>query len=314
MAKHFADRLIEAVKKKGNPICVGLDPRLNQIPTFIKNEALKDKDKSPRRAAAEAVLAFNKGIIEAVADIVPVVKPQIAFYEIFGSDGFWAYEQTIKYAKEKGLIVIADAKRNDIGSTSEAYARAFLGEVEMFEDENEVIMPIMDADSITLNGYLGWDGMKPFVEECRKYNRGMFVLVKTSNPSSGDLQDLELKEGGSVYELMGQLVDSWGANDIGDSGYNFVGAVVGATYPRQAEKLRKIMPNSIFLVPGYGAQGGGAADVKPCFNKDGLGAVVNSSRGIIFAYQKMEEFEEINFMDAARRACEIMRDDLATIF
>ncbi|MBD3330364.1 orotidine-5'-phosphate decarboxylase [Candidatus Peregrinibacteria bacterium] len=314
MKKTFADRLVEAVKAKGNPICVGLDPRLNQIPSYIKRKALEGKDVSPMAAAADSILEFNKGIIDAVADIVPVVKPQIAFYEIFGYEGVRAYEETLKYAKEKGLITIADAKRNDIGSTATAYAQAFLGEVEMFEDENEVISPIFDADSITLNAYLGIDGIKPFITEAQNYDKGMFILVKTSNPSSGDLQDLEMKDDSKIYEIMGYLVDSWGANEISDSGYSSVGAVVGATYPEQAATLRKIMPNSIFLVPGYGAQGGGAKDVAPCFNDDGLGAVVNSSRGIIFAYEKLDGFDETSYAEAAAQAAKNMRDDLASIF
>lgn len=308
--KNFADKLIEAVKKKGNPICVGLDPRLNQIPKSIIEKALSGGEKSPTVAAAAAILEFNKGIIDAVADLVPVVKPQIAFYEIFGADGVRAFEETIKYAKNKGLLTIADAKRNDIGSTAEAYARAFLGEVEIFEGEQEIIQPIFDADSITINAYLGWDGVKPFVEECAKYDKGFFVLVKTSNKSSGDLQDLEMKDGRTVYEILGHLIDSWGANDIGENGYSFVGAVVGATYPEQSKKLRAIMPNSIFLVPGYGAQGGTAADVKHCFNKDGLGAVVNNSRGIIFAYEDMEMSEDA-YQDAARKAVLKMKEDLS---
>ncbi len=315
MAKeNFADKLIEAVKKKGTPICVGLDPRLDQIPEAIVNRALAKGDKTPMAAAADAIIEFNKGIIDAVADLVPVVKPQIAFYEIYGSEGVRAYEETLKYAKSKGLLTIADAKRNDIGSTAQAYAQAFLGEIEMFEGEDEVVTPIFDADSITINPYLGWDGVKPFVEECDKYGRGIFVLVKTSNPSSGDFQDLQTEGGDAMYEIVGQLVDSWGANETGESGYSSVGAVVGATYPKQAAKLRKLMPNSIFLVPGYGAQGGGAADVKPCFNEDGLGAVVNSSRGIIFAYEKMDEFGEDQYAEAARKACENMKADLYTIF
>lgn len=310
MSKHFADRLIEAVKSKGNAICVGLDPRLSQIPAFIKRKALEGKEKSPMAAAADAILTFNKGIIDAVSDIVPVCKPQIAFYEIFGHDGIFAYQETLKYAKEKGLITIADAKRNDIGSTAKAYAQAFLGEIEMFEDENEVVMPAFDADSLTVNAYLGWDGIKPFVEEGDKYGKGLFALIKTSNPSSGDLQDLETSDNKPIYEIMGHLMESWGDDHIGESGYSLLGAVVGATYPKQAEVLRRIMPKSIFLVPGYGAQGGGANDVAPCFNKDGLGAVINSSRGIIFAYEKMEGFSEENYADAARKACEDMKADL----
>lgn len=311
--KNFADRLIAAVKKKGNPICVGLDPRLDLIPGFLKKKAL-EAGGTPTKAAAEAILEFNKGIIDAVADIVPVVKPQIAFYELFGHDGVWAYQETLKYAKSKGLITIADAKRNDIGSTAAAYARAFLGEVEMFEDMGqEVVVPMFDADSLTVNAYLGWDGIKPFVEEGAKYGKGIFVLVKTSNPSGADLQDLELKEGGRIYEVMGGLMDSWGADHVGESGYSLVGAVVGATYPAQAAALRKIMPKAIFLVPGYGAQGGGAEDVKPCFNSNGLGAVVNSSRGITFAYQKKDGFSEESYAEAAREAVEDMKKDLESV-
>ncbi len=310
--ENFADRLVEAIKEKGNPICVGLDPRLDKIPAEIKRKAIAGGDKTPLAAAADAVLEFNKGTIDAVADLVPVVKPQIAFYEIFGHEGVRAYEETLKYAKEKGLITIADAKRNDIGSTAEAYAQAFLGEVSFFEDADEVITPIFDADSITINPYLGWDGVKPFVEECAKYGKGIFSLVKTSNPSSGDLQDLEMADGRSIYEVVGYLLDSWGANELGKSGYSFVGAVVGATYPEQAAKLREIMPHNIFLVPGYGAQGGGAEDVKPCFNKDGLGAIVNNSRGIIFAYEKFE-MAPSEYGEAARRAVLEMKEDLARV-
>lgn len=311
--KNFADRLIAAVKEKGNPICVGLDPRLELIPKHLKKKAL-EAGGTPMKAAADAILEFNKGILDAVADIVPVVKPQIAFYELFGHDGVWAYQETLKYAKSKGLITIADAKRNDIGSTAAAYAQAFLGEVEMFEDMGqEVVVPIFDADSITVNAYLGWDGIKPFVEEGAKYGKGIFALVKTSNPSGADLQDLELKEGGQVYEVMGALMDSWGDDYIGESGYSLVGAVVGATYPAQAAALRKIMPKAIFLVPGYGAQGGGAEDVKLCFNSDGLGAVVNSSRGITFAYTKKDGFSEESYAEAAREAVEDMKKDLASV-
>lgn len=315
--KNFADNLIEAVKAKGNPICVGLDPRLDKIPDSIKRKALSGKNKageinSPFEAAAEAIVAFNKGIIDAVADIVPVVKPQIAFYEMFGHQGIRAYEETLRYAKEKGLITIADAKRGDIGTTAEAYAQAFLGEVVIFEGENEVVTPIFDADSITINPYLGWDGIKPFFSECDKYGKGVFVMVKTSNKSSGDLQDLEMKDGKTIYEIMGHMVDSWGANDIGESGYNFVGAVVGATYPDQAKKLREIMPNTIFLVPGYGAQGGTAEDVRASFNADGLGAVVNNSRGIIFAYEK-QGLSGDAYAEAARTAVLEMKADLGRV-
>lgn len=312
MSKHFADRLINAIKTKGNPICVGLDPRLDRIPKFILEKAKRDsKDGSPFAIAADALLAFNKGIIDAVADITPVVKLQIACYEIFGGEGMRAYAETIKYAKSKGLITIADAKRNDIGDTALHYANAFLGEVTVFEgDEDEVVLPVFEADSITVNPYLGWDGVKPFIDEAEKYDSGIFTLVKTSNKSSGDLQDLQMKDGKALYEIVGHFVDSWGADHVGESGYSLVGAVVGATYPDQAKILRRIMPEAIFLVPGYGAQGGSADDIKYSFNSDGLGAVVNNSRGVIFAYETLEGFTPQSYDEAAREAVLNMKKDL----
>ncbi|OIP81608.1 orotidine-5'-phosphate decarboxylase [Candidatus Peregrinibacteria bacterium CG_4_9_14_0_8_um_filter_44_15] len=316
---NFADRLVAAIKKKGNPICVGLDPRLDQIPAHIVTKVISEKEHT-KAAAAECFLEFNKGIIDAVCDIVPACKPQIAFYEQYGFAGYFAYEETCKYAQEKGLIVIADAKRNDIGSTAEGYSSAFLGEVDLFG----VKVPGMAVDALTVNAYLGWDGIKPFVDACRYYDRGIFALVKTSNPSAGELQDQELSISGvssdfaagdrmTVYELMAHYIDSWGADLIGDSGYSSVGAVVGATYPDQARILRKMMPSSIFLVPGYGAQGGGAADVKPCFNEDSLGAIINSSRDIIFAYEKSDQFDSATYADAARVACFEMVQDLKSV-
>lgn len=314
MPKNFADKLIAAVKAKKAPICVGLDPNFEKIPKFIKEKAFQNGEKSPVACAADAIFEFNRGIIDAVFDLVPAVKPQIAYYEIFGHEGIRCYEETLKYAKSKGLLTIADAKRNDIGPTAEAYARAFLGEVQFGEGEAEVVMPGFDADALTVNPYLGWDGIKPFVEEARKYDKGIFVLVKTSNPSSGDLQDLQMKDGSFVYEIMGGLVDSWGAIELGESGYSFVGAVVGATYPKQAERLRALMPNSIFLVPGYGVQGGSASSVAPCFNKDGLGAIVNNSRGIIFAYEKLSGFGEGDYAEAARKATMMMKEEIGKIF
>lgn len=292
MSNHFADRFTSSVKEKGAPICVGLDPRLNQIPKFIR-----EKHKDP----ADALLEFNKGIIDAVYDIVPVVKPQVAFYEIFGPEGMRVFAETLKYASLKGLITIADVKRNDIGSTAEGYADAYLVKGAPFE-----------ADSITVNAYLGWDGIKPFSDKARVHGKGFFALVKTSNPSSADLQDLTMKDGRAVYEIMGHFVDSWGADDLGECGYSFVGAVCGATYPKQAVKLREIMPNAIFLVPGYGAQGGGASEVKPCF-KNGGGAIVNNSRGITFAYEKSDKFTEKQYAEAARDAVLAMKKDLESV-
>jgi orotidine-5'-phosphate decarboxylase len=303
--KNFVDRLVEKIEEKKSVVCVGLDPRLDKIPQFIKDKALKE-NKEPLKAAAESLLEFNKGIIDAVADLVPVVKPQIAFYELFGEEGIRAFRETIEYAHKKDLLVIADVKRNDIGSTAEAYAEAYLGMVDAFNEDHSVF----DADAITVTPYLGWDGIKPFLEQCKKYSKGIFILVKTSNPSSGDLQDLGLQEGQSVFEIMGALVESWGADLIGEKGYSSIGAVVGATYPEQAEKLREIMPQAFFLVPGYGAQGGGAEDVKPCFNEDGLGAIINSSREIIFAYEKSDKYSEKDFGKAAKEAVEQMNKDL----
>jgi len=326
--KNFADKLVEAVKAKGSAICVGLDPRLDKIPRFLKMKAIEGGDRTPFGAAAAAILEFNKGIIDAVHDLVPVVKPQIAFYEIFGHEGIKCYEETLKYAKSKGLLTIADAKRNDIGSTAEAYAQAFLGEVSIFDEDEEVVMPVFDADAVTVTPYLGWDGIKPFVEECKKYGKGIFVLDKTSNSSSGDLQDLEVVEKNAdgsqkstmaLYEIVGHLIDSWGANDIGENGYSFVGAVTGATFPDQAKRLREIMPNAYFLVPGYGAQGGKASDVAVCFGgglagrgEKGLGAIVNNSRGITNAYEILG-YDESKYAEAAREAVMKMKMDLASV-
>ncbi len=305
---HFADRLNAAIKKKKSPICVGLDPRLEQIPEFIKKQA-QSQHKNALTAAAEAILEFNKGIIDAVADLVPVVKPQVAFYEQYGHEGMRAFEETLWYARDKGMLTIADIKRSDIGSTAEAYAKAFLGKVDLFGKQ----VFSFDADAVTIAPYLGWDGIKPFIAEAKKYGKGLFVLVKTSNVSSGDVQGLEMKDSKAVYEIMSHYVDSWGADEMGDSGYSFVGAVVGATYPVQAKKMRALMPQTIFLVPGYGAQGGTAADVKPCFNADGTGAIVNSSRGIIFAWENSDHFTEKDYAEAARDAVIKMQKELEAV-
>ncbi len=303
--ENFADRLIEAIKRKRSCVCVGLDPRMKQIPKFIKDQALKENAKNKWKAAAEAIIEFNKGIIDAVEDLVPIVKPQIAFYEQYGSEGFRAFEETCAYARGKGLLVLVDGKRNDIGSTAEAYANAFLGDVDLFGEE----VPGVDADALTVTPYLGWDGVKPFADKSSG-GKGMFVLVKTSNKTSADLQDLKMADERTIYEIMGHFVESWGADHVGESGYSSIGAVVGATYPEEAKRLREIMSQSIFLVPGYGAQGGGAEDVKPCFNSDGLGAIINSSRGITFAYQQSDKFGDNDYAEAARAAVEEMNADL----
>lgn len=294
---HFADRLNTQITMKNSAICVGLDPRLEQIPDFIKEKHLK-RHVNPLTAAAESILEFNKGIIDAVSDLVPVLKPQIAFYEQYGHEGVRAFEETLWYARDKGLLTIADIKRGDIGTTADAYAKAFLGKVDLF---GKTVFSF-DADAVTVSPYLGFDGIKPFIEQCQKHGKGIFILVKTSNASSGDVQDLQMKDSNTVYEIMAQYLDSWGADEVGESGYSFVGAVVGATFPDQASKLRTIMPQNIFLVPGYGAQGGTAKDVKKCFNEDGLGALVNSSRGIIYAWEESDRFTEKDYAEAARQA------------
>lgn len=297
---NFADRLFEAIEKKQNPSVVGLDPRIQDIPAEIKDGCMA-KYGDNAQAVAASFLAFNKGIIDAVKDIAPAVKPQMAFYEAYGPYGVEAFQLTCAHAKRQGLIVIEDAKRNDISSTAEAYAKGHLGEVDLVRAKARSF----DVDAITVNSYLGTDGVKPFVDQA-KNGKGAFLLVKTSNPSSGELQDRRLKDGMTVYEAMAMLVDSWGKDVVGSRGYSSIGAVVGATYPTEAQRLRLLMPNTPFLVPGYGAQGGGAIDAMPCFNDDGYGAIVNSSRGIIFAYlKKGGEYDA-----AAREAALAMKKDL----
>ncbi|MCR5117508.1 MAG: orotidine-5'-phosphate decarboxylase [Lachnospiraceae bacterium] len=302
------DKLINDIKAKNAPIVVGLDPMLKFVPDYIKQEKFNNFGVGTK-GAAEAILEYNKGIVDAVYDLVPAVKPQIAMYEQFGVDGLIAFKKTVDYCKEKGLTVIGDIKRGDIGSTSEAYAVGHLSKVEiggeLFEGFNE--------DFATVNPYLGYDGIKPFVDVCRKEKKGIFILVKTSNPSSGEFQD-RLIDGKPLYEHVAEKVNEWGADFVGQSGYSYVGAVVGATYPEMGAALRKVMPRAYILVPGYGAQGGKGKDLKPFFNSDGLGAIVNSSRGIIAAYQqeKYASFGERGYADAARAAVIDMREDIAS--
>lgn len=300
---NFADRLMGKIDKKKSHVCVGLDPRLNRIPEEIREKAV-EKYGHTLKAVAESFLEFNKGIIDAVKDYAPIVKPQMAFYEQYGHQGVKAFEKTVLYAKKQGLLVITDAKRNDIGSTAKAYADGHLGSPDFWEGE----VLESKADSLTVTPYLGSDGIKPFVQSSLRYDKGIFTLVKTSNPSSGELQDLKTEEGELIYEKIAKLVAQWGEEVVGERGYSSIGAVVGATYPKEAKSLREIMKNNYFLVPGYGAQGGGAEDVLPCFNEDGYGAVVNSSRGIIFAYQN-EEYSA-DYQKAAKEAVQQMRDDI----
>ena len=303
------EKLVSRIKKLNAPIVVGLDPTLNFVPKFLLDKAINEKGET-LEAAADAIFEFNKKIVDAVYDLIPAVKPQIAMYEQFGIPGLMAFKKTLDYCHEKGLLVIGDAKRGDIGSTSTAYAIGHLGKVKIGSTE---IAPI-DADFLTINPYMGSDSVVPFIEECKKHDKGLFILVKTSNPSSGEFQDQKVGEK-AVYELVGKKVDEWGLDTVKE-GYSDIGAVVGATYPEMGKVLREIMPKAYILVPGYGAQGGTAAELKPFFNKDGLGAIVNSSRGIIAAYkqEKYAEFGAEGFAEAARAAVIDMKNDIASIF
>lgn len=303
------EKLVERIKKLEAPIVVGLDPTLNFVPGILLDKAINEKGET-LEAAADAIFEFNKKIVDAVYDLIPAVKPQIAMYEQFGIPGLMAFKKTLDYCHEKGLLVIGDAKRGDIGSTSTAYAIGHIGKVKVGSTE---IAPF-DEDFLTINPYMGSDSVVPFVEECKKYDKGLFILVKTSNPSSGEFQDQKVGKK-AVYELVGKKVDEWGA-ELVKNGYSDVGAVVGATYPEMGEVLREIMPKAYILVPGYGAQGGTAAELKPFFNKDGLGAIVNSSRGIIAAYkqEKYAEYGAEGFAEAARAAVIDMKNDIASIF
>lgn len=307
--QNFADRLTNHISKLANPTVVGLDPRLDKIPTFIKEAAMKQYGGENLEAVSAAIIIFNVGIIDAIFDIVPAIKPQIAFYEQYGHAGLFAYEQTIEHAHKKGMIVIGDAKRNDIGSTSEAYANGHLGLVDVFGTPT----PTINADALTVTPYLGTDGITPFTKVCQEQGKGIFVLVRTSNPSSDEIQGQPVGDQ-LMDEHIATLVEGWGRDLIGDNGFSSVGAVVGATYPEEASALRNLMPNQIFLVPGYGAQGGGAEDVKPCFHENGTGAIVNSSRGIIFAYLKDDKWKEEQYHEAARQAALSMKEDLSKLF
>ena len=290
------DRLIENIVEKQNPTVAGLDPKLAYIPHFIKETAFKKYGKT-LEGAAEALLVYNKALIDALYDIVPAVKPQLAYYEMYGWQGVKTFAETVSYAKSKGMFVITDGKRNDIGTTMEAYANAHLG----ITDIDGESLSAFGADALTVNGYLGTDGIKPVVSVSQKMDTGMFVLVKTSNPSSGELQNLTLSENDeAIYLHMGKLCEEWGKELSGKYGYSGVGAVVGATYPLQLTELRKALPHTFFLVPGYGAQGGTADDIAGAFDKNGLGAVVNSSRGIMCAWQKEKDCKTEDFSLAAR--------------
>ena len=298
------NKLVAEIKKKDAPVVVGLDPMLGYVPEHLTRKAFEEFGET-LEGAAEAIWQYNKGIVDAVYDLIPAVKPQIAMYEQFGIPGMIAFKKTVDYCKEKGLVVIGDIKRGDIGSTSTAYAVGHLGKVAVGSKQYYGF----DEDFVTVNPYLGSDGVNPFIDVCKEEKKGIFVLVKTSNPSSGEFQD-RLIDGRPLYELVGEKVAEWGSQCMGDD-YSYVGCVVGATYPEMGKILRKIMPKTYILVPGYGAQGGKASDLAPYFNKDGLGAIVNSSRGIICAYKqdKYAKFGAENYAEASRQAViDMIRD------
>ena len=303
------NKLVDKIKKTNAPVVVGLDPMLNYVPEHIQKKAF-DEFGETLEGAAEAIWQYNKGIIDTTYDLIPAVKPQIAMYEPFGVPGLQAFKKTVDYAKEKDLVVIGDVKRGDIGSTSAAYAVGHLGKVQVGSKKYS----LFDEDFATVNPYLGTDGIKPFVDVCKEENKGLFILVKTSNPSSGEFQD-RLIDGRQLYEWVGEQVAKWGEDHMGND-YSYIGAVVGATYPEMGKVLRKVMPKSYILVPGYGAQGGTAEGLKPYFNEDGLGAIVNSSRGIICAYKqdKYAKFGAENYADASRQAVIDMIEDINSIF
>ena len=299
------NQLVANIKKTGAPIVVGLDPMLNYIPEQVQKKAFAEYGET-LEGAAEAIWQFNKEIVDKTYDLIPAVKPQIAMYEQFGLPGLAAFKKTVDYCKEKGLVVIGDIKRGDIGSTSAAYAVGHIGKVKV---GSKTYAPF-DEDFVTVNPYLGSDGVNPFLDVCKEEKKGIFVLVKTSNPSSGEFQDQKI-DGRPLYEQVGEKVAAWGSEVMGDE-YSYVGAVVGATYPEMGKVLRKVMPKAYILVPGYGAQGGKGKDLVHFFNEDGLGAIVNSSRGIIAAYKQEQyaKFGAENFGDASRAAVETMIADI----
>ena len=298
------DRLINKIKETDNPTVIGIDPKYDMLPECIKNKYEKTLED-----ISKAILEFNKELIDNTYDIIPAVKVNIAFYEMYGIEGMKAFEETCKHAKEKGMVVIADIKRGDIGSTAQSYSNAFLGKTKIGEKEES----IFDVDFVTVNPYMGTDCVKPFIDDCKKYDKGIFVLVKTSNPSSGELQDKKIEGGEKNYIEVAKLVEQWGEDLIGENGYSCVSAVVGATYPNQLEEIREIAPHTYFLIPGYGAQGGKAEDIALGFDKNGLGGIVNASRSLMYAYKSekwKDKFEEKDYGKATRAEAIRMKEEL----
>ncbi len=298
------DRLIEKIKETNNPTVMGLDPRYEMLP-----ESIKSKYPETLEGAAKAIIEFNKNLIDNTYDIIPAVKVQIAFYEMYGIEGLKAFQETCQYAKQKGMIVMADSKRGDIGSTAQGYSNAFLGKTQIGENS----VSIFDVDFVTVNPYMGTDCVKPFVEDCKKYNKGVFILVKTSNPSSGELQDLKTEKGNTIYTEVAKLVEKWGEDLRGKYGYSSVSAVIGATYPEQLSEIRKEAPHTYFLIPGYGAQGGKAEDIALGFDNNGLGGIINASRSLMCAYKSdkwKDQFAEEDYAKATRAEAIRMKDEL----
>ncbi len=298
------DKLIDKIKETNNPTVIGLDPRYEMLPKCVTDKYSKDLE-----GISKAIIEFNKKLIDKTCDIIPAAKVQIAFYEMYGIPGIKAFEETCRYAKEKGMVVIADIKRGDIGSTAQGYSNAFLGKTPIGEKEEA----IYDVDFVTVNPYMGTDCVKPFIEDCKKYNKGMFILVKTSNPSSGELQDLKLENGKEVYIQVTELVEKWGKELRGKYGYSSIAAVVGATYPEQLKQIRQAAPHTYFLIPGYGAQGGKANDIALGFDANGLGGIVNASRSLMCAYKSdkwKDKYAEEDYAEATRAEAIRMRDEL----
>lgn len=305
--RNFADRLTDKIAEFNNPTVMGLDPKLDYIPEFIKDEATAKFPDEPEKATAEALFQFNKALIDATYDIIPAIKPQHAYYEMYGIEALKALDATIKYAQEKGMIVISDAKRNDIGPSAAAYSEGIIGKTEVLGGK---VTSMTGSDCVTVNGYLGIDGIKPFLDVCDRDGKGIFVLVRTSNPSAGDLQDLVLEDGRKIYEAMASLVNEWGSGLVGENGFSSVGAVVGATWPEQAVEIRKIMKNNLILVPGYGAQGAGPDAAVASFTADGKGSIVNASRSLMCAWKSREGKTREDFAECTREEAIDMRDKL----
>lgn len=304
--KNIIDQLIEKIKIMKNPTVIGLDPRYEMLPKCVK-----DKYPKTLEGVGQAIIEYNKALIDEIYDIIPAIKPQIAFYEMYGIPGMQAFKVTCEYAKQKGMFVIADIKRGDIGSTAQGYSNAYLGKTKIEENEQS----LYDIDFVTVNPYMGTDCVKPFIDDCKKYNKGLFILVKTSNPSSGELQDVKLENGEEVYTRVAKYVEKWGEELRGEYNYSSISAVVGATYPEQLKQLRQIAPHTYFLIPGYGAQGGKAEDIALGFDENGLGGIVNASRSLMCAYKSdmwKDKFEEKDYAKATRAEAIRMKEELCS--